>query len=81
MSNLEIIVLAECIAAIILVIFVIGFAAFLKRRKLKRIEVLTQTGGLYDPYGLYAPVTDEDIKFIDEQARALVEKLAEEGRL
>lgn len=77
MNTFEIIVLVECIVALTLFVVIIVMAVTTKRRKDTNVVVevtAPRQDRLYDPYGLYAPVSEEELRLIDEQARAYVEK-------
>lgn len=63
MSDLEIIVLVEVVAAIIVAMTVIALAASLKVHKKGKDR-------LYDSYGLYAGVTTEELVEIDRAVNA-----------
>ena len=61
MNTLEIIAICEAVAAIVIILIVIAVAAALKMRRKGKDR-------LYDPYGLYAPITAEQLAEIDKAA-------------
>ena len=72
MNTLEIIAICEAVAAIVMILVVIAVAAALKMRRKGKDR-------LYDPYGLYAPITAEQLAELD-RAAALVAAEAEQLR-
>lgn len=79
MSNLEILILTECILAMFLALVVLIMAALIKKYKLKRVEVVKEVEKapvvreyrykLYDPDGFSVPITKEELALIDAQAK------------
>ena len=65
MSGLEIFVVIECVAAIILLMNALTFAGSVRRRKKNARETRYV---LYDPDGLYAPITKAQLAEIDRAA-------------
>ena len=92
----EVILLVECIIAIILVFVIIALAVSLKKRRQMKEKAVTVTVPapapkpepapvrtvkvLYDPNGMYAPVTAEQLKRMDARAKAFVDKQLQEGK-
>ena len=70
MSTLEIVAICEAVAAIVLIMIVIAVTAALKMRKKGKDR-------LYDPYGLYAPITAEQLAEIDRAAAMVVAEAAQ----
>lgn len=66
MEALEIIVICEAVAAITIMMIVIAIAAAIQKSKKGKDR-------LYDPYGLYSPVTAGELVGIDAAAATVAE--------
>ena len=74
MDGLEIFVVIECVLAILLLFIIIAVASSIKKRRKKQQEIMLSRGLMYGQNGLYAPVTEEEMRLIQEQANAYSEQ-------
>ena len=70
MNSLEIIVLVETIAAVLILVLMVAMTTSIVERK-KRDEKL------YDPYNLYMPITAEYLAGMDEAAVVVIAEAAQ----
>lgn len=73
-----IILIVECAIAVVLLIVIIALAATGRKKKLakRRINLsIRQTAvKMYDPSGMSAPISDNELGEIDRQARENIQK-------
>ena len=74
MNTYETIIVIECVAVIVFLFIIIAVSASIKKRKKqKQQERMMSHGLVYGQDGLYVPVTEEEMRLMQEQAKAYAE--------